>query len=110
MRVLAGALVLTLAATAYVLYRCMDAGISLDHSRMQATFLRERASLSLDLLNAGWKDRSERQVEQVARRIAARDQVVFKHDGTAVLLGDIRFELADGKVTSVSYSSEPAAR
>lgn len=103
MKILAAALVLSLAACAYLAFRLLDAGVSLDHSRMQAGMVRERAVLAMDLLNAGFVRRQEKDVEDVANRVAANRKAVVKRDGSALILGDIRFEFSNGEVKSVSF-------
>jgi hypothetical protein len=110
MKVLAAALVLCIAAIAYLAHRLVDAGISLDHSRSQTTLLRERAIVALDLLNAGWKERPEYEVEEFAKRVAGHRHIVVKREGSTFILGDIRFELSGGKVESVLYFSDQPPR
>jgi len=104
MRIMAIAFAAALVVAGYLAYRPVDSGISLDHARAQVRYLRDQTAVAIDLANQGWQGRGEREIAEAANEISARRQVVTKREGQALLIGEVRIEVADNKVVSVSYS------
>lgn len=106
MRIVASGFAAALLVASYLAYLLVDSGISLDHARAQVRYLRGQTTVAIDLVDQGWRGRGEREIADGANGISSRLQVVTKREGRALLIGEVRIEVADEKVISVSYSGD----
>jgi hypothetical protein len=99
-------LAVSCACNVFLAYRWIDAGVTIDHLLVDGQHLRDRAALCLAALNAAWRGRSESDLNRLAEEMKGRAEIALTREERFASLGDLRFELVNGKIASVSYLGE----
>ncbi|MEW6301752.1 MAG: hypothetical protein AB1671_29155 [Thermodesulfobacteriota bacterium] len=89
-------------AALYVFTLLLNAGSMLDDSRSEASRLRDRSNLALEILRKDWVGRDVTAVASLSEELAQKGVIVGSEEG-AVEVGDLVFVVKSGVITEVRY-------
>jgi hypothetical protein len=86
----------------YLFVLLLDAGVALDNSRLQNSYLRERSELALTIIRKEWIGKDEKDVAKLSQELKQQG-VIVGIESNNYKVGDFIFEASDGVVTGVRY-------
>ena len=93
---------LALLVAIYLFALLLDAGVALDNSRSQTSYLRERSELALTIIRKEWIGKDAKHVAELSKKLKQQG-VVVGTEGNDYKIGDFIFETSDGVVSGVRY-------
>lgn len=93
---------LALLAAIYLFVLLLDAGVALDNSRSQTSYLRERSELALTIVRKEWIGKDVKHVAELSKELKQQG-VIVGTERNDYKIGDFIFETSDGVVSGVRY-------